>query len=452
MFTNSRQTKLVALALSSVAAIAVACKAEAQLPSPNPGLTPTPVVVQVSASPMPSLAATSAPPSATPVTIEDQVSGTSYRIPLTIRHVLADSAIVYFELDRPSDGLVILQSLDQGPSSQQVIPFDSSVDPSVTQQQITISGLSANTEYQVAVAIKASEGHFQLPGYGGAAWGNVTFRTASDQYPVKVGVVGDSGMGDAVTPQLAERMADLNPDFVIHTGDVVYKIAENNDPYQAFMLKFYRPFQPVLQRMPIYPVVGNHDVEKATFWEGKPFYYRAFPPLFDPRFEPSTFNGRNQWYAFAYGAIQFLMLDTQAFYEEGGRAEQTAWLQQRLQDTRFTVNIPVFHMPPYSAGLHEFDGLPVRSDWQPLFEQYGVRLVLTGHDHNYQRLVSNGITYIVSGGGSATLYKQQNDLPESQFFARRSHFVYLELYPERADLKAIDANGEVIEQLSIPLH
>ena len=43
--------------------------------------------------------------------------------------------------------------------------------------------------------------------------------------------------------------------------------------------------------------------------------------------------------------------------------------------------------------------------WVPLFERYGVQLVLSGHDHNYQRFVArNGVAYVVHGGGAASLY------------------------------------------------
>ena len=47
----------------------------------------------------------------------------------------------------------------------------------------------------------------------------------------------------------------------------------------------------------------------------------------------------------------------------------------------------------------------VQRRWVPLFERYGVQLVLSGHDHNYERFVArNGVTYVVHGGGAAGLY------------------------------------------------
>jgi len=41
----------------------------------------------------------------------------------------------------------------------------------------------------------------------------------------------------------------------------------------------------------------------------------------------------------------------------------------------------------------------VRNDWVPLFQQYHVDVVLSGHSHCYNRGATNGVTYLVVGGG-----------------------------------------------------
>jgi acid phosphatase len=385
--------------------------------------------------------------SATSIPIADGLSTDSFKLPLTIQHVTDTSAELYFELAQPTDGILVYQAT-QASTGEQSTPFDAST----AVHQITLSNLAPGTQYQALVVLKDTTGHYHQPAFTNAAWGNVTFHTSSDKQPLRVGMIGDSGFGDSVTPQLANQMADSSLDFAIQLGDIVYNVSENADPFEAFALKYYRPFSPMLHQMPVYPVVGNHDVERATLWNRVPFFYHAFPDFSDPRFEPSTYNKHNEWYAFAYGSVQFIILNTEAFYDAQSRKAQNAWLATRLLDKRFTTSIPVFHIPPYTGGLHVSDGLVERSDWQPLFEQIGVRLVLSGHDHNYQRLLVNGITYIVSGGGSATLYAQTIALPQSQVFVRRSHFVILEIYPDRIDLKSIALGGDILDQVSIALH
>jgi acid phosphatase len=112
----------------------------------------------------------------------------------------------------------------------------------------------------------------------------------------------------------------------------------------------------------------------------------------------------------------------------------------------------VFHAAPYSSSVvHPDDGLPIRYSWNPRFEAANVPLALSGHFHHYERLVANGVTYVVSGGGSATLYAQGEPLPESQVYARKTHFVLLEIYANYIDLTAVSVDGEILDQARIDI-
>jgi len=64
----------------------------------------------------------------------------------------------------------------------------------------------------------------------------------------------------------------------------------------------------------------------------------------------------------------------------------------------------------------------------------------------------NGITYIVSGGGSTILYGKEDTREESEFFTAQSHFVILNLYPDRIDMSAYGLGGETLDSYIIPLY
>ncbi len=390
----------------------------------------------------------SAQPTPAPLALADAPATTTYTLPLVTRHVTETSAVLDFELDAPAQGVLLYWSTD-APDQQSWVELA----PDPTRRQITLEGLLPGTRYQAMVALgpEPDSGLYQQVTFLEQLWDPVSFQTASSEGPLRIGVIGDSGFGKQPTFDLVSAMAAYNPDFVLHTGDLVYRMVEDPNPYESYAFKWYLPFQPILRQAPVYPVVGNHDVEAAVQWEGQPFYYHVFPPFPDPRFSPSDLAGQNKWYAFAYQDIQFLMLDTQTFFGETGRFEQEVWLAERLADDRFRYTIPVFHVPPYTSGRHMSDSLPVQS-WARLFEESNVPFVLSGHDHNYQRLIVNGITYVVSGGGSAVLYPQAEEvLPDSIIFAQRSHFVLLDVYTDRIELQAITQDGEVIDQATIPL-
>ncbi len=307
--------------------------APTQTPSPTsaPTSTPTPKPTQTQQS----------------IILADTLSEVGYNLPLTIQHVSETGATLFFELETPADGGLLYWSSAE-PDQISVVPISADVD----RHQVRLEGLIPGAQYQAVVGLSVGGNLYQSPNFRGREWGLVNFHTLGGEEPLRIGVIGDSGLGEQSTLALAEQMASQDLDFVLHTGDVVYLMNNHPDPFEAYAEKYYEPLAPLLHEMPIYPVVGNHDIERATLWEGKPFYYYAFPPFITPTYSPSDFNGQNQWYAVAFGPLQFLMLDTQTLFGEAGLAEQTAWLEDRLADERFEFTIPVFHVPPYSSGPH----------------------------------------------------------------------------------------------------
>jgi predicted phosphodiesterase len=371
----------------------------------------------------------------------------AYVIPLTLRHAGPDRAVLFFEIGQPAGGRLVYRSRLPGQPDQRVIPLD----PSITRHRITVEGLSPDAAYQAVVLLGSNDSGFEQPLFAGEIWGPVDFRT-SGRTPFRVGVLGDASFGDEATIQLVELMAGQDLDFVIHTGDVVYE-TEGADLFSSYLTKYFQPFAPLLHLGPVYTVLGNHDYDASVRWQEAPFYDYAFPPFEDPAFQYPPERRANQFYAFAVGDVQFLMLDSQAIFGAGGREVQDAWLAERLADPRFRVTIPIFHVSLYSSSVvHPEDSLPVRYSWQPLFEAANVPLVLSGHFHHYERLLANGITYIVTGGGSSTLYAQGAPLPESVLYVRRTHFVLLEFFEDRIQLSAVSKDGDAFDQAIIPLN
>jgi hypothetical protein len=78
-------------------------------------------------------------------------------------------------------------------------------------------------------------------------------------------------------------------------------------------------------------------------------------------------------------------------------------------------------------------------------------LVFSGHDHNYERILWNGVTYIVSGGGSSILYPKEGTVDGSQAFEKTTHFVLVEIAEDYIDIAAVNLSGRVIDRARIPL-
>ncbi len=77
--------------------------------------------------------------------------------------------------------------------------------------------------------------------------------------------------------------------------------------------------------------------------------------------------------------------------------------------------------------------------------------MFSGHEHFYERLETDGISYLISGGGCSVLYNMVEQHSQSQVFARQMHFVLMEIYTDRIEISAITEAGELLDQVNIPL-
>jgi predicted phosphodiesterase len=194
----------------------------------------------------------------------------------------------------------------------------------------------------------------------------------------KFAVLGDFGTGSRTQYELAEQMAKLHSTFkydtVVTVGDNLY----GGERPQDFKRKFEVPYKPLLDAgVKFYASLGNHDAREQRYYklfnmDGKLFY--SFSPHAD---------------------IRFFMLES-TYLEP----EQVKWLENELKSSTSKWKIPVFHHPLYSSGDRHGSDLRLREVLEPLFLKYNVSVVLTGHDHFYERTKpQKGIVYFVAGSG-----------------------------------------------------
>lgn len=92
----------------------------------------------------------------------------------------------------------------------------------------------------------------------------------------------------------------------------------------------------------------------------------------------------------------------------------------------------------------------------PLFEKYGVNLVLNGHDHDYERfnaVNSSGtgvkVPYIVTGGGGGDLYEKKTEHADTAVFVSAYHFAGLVVKPKKIQGVAIGTDGIALDSFVI---
>ena len=152
------------------------------------------------------------------------------------------------------------------------------------------------------------------------------------------------------------------------------------------------------------------------------------------------------YYVRRVNEVEVIVLDSTAI----GTA-QTAWLRRTLAARTGFRRIVVLHHPPYTCGGH-LGSAAVRRAWVPLFQRSGVRLVLSGHDHNYQRFARGGVTYVVHGGGGAGLYRLR-PCPASyprRLAARVGHgFVHVTVEPDGFLVRIVALDGSTIDRFAV---
>ena len=166
----------------------------------------------------------------------------------------------------------------------------------------------------------------------------------------------------------AMAIAEKNPDFVVSCGDIC------NDGYSTgdWKSRFFELFVPNIAGLPFAAAPGNHDG-----WN-----------LF-----ADVLGQDKRYHSFVYGNTRFIMLDVEAAFTPD--TQQYKWLEEILKNDTSTWKIVALHESPYCCVPTHYSNLLVRDNLVPLFEKYGVNLVLGGHMHAYDRTKTvNGVQYV----------------------------------------------------------
>lgn len=289
---------------------------------------------------------------------------------------------------------------------------------------------------------------YEITGPGHSS-GTRQFRTLPLQpESYRLLVVGDVRTQPKVWGQVSERMFEHESEalFAIGTGDY----PSDGRQYKRWINEFFSPARNFLGRMPMWPAIGNHEATRrhddVTNIEASHYFSLYELP------------GNERWYRVDYELITLLVLDTNSRMMPG--MPQYDWLREQLRSARNRYTLVALHHQPLTSGphgkLHE-DGTP--KEWPldegrrflvPLFEMYDVDLVLGGHDHLYERSTKDGITYLVTGGGGAPLYKVDSaPNPYQELAISTHHYVALDIDAQAIGLSAIDRDGALIDSLRI---
>jgi len=242
---------------------------------------------------------------------------------------------------------------------------------------------------------------------------------------VRFAVIGDTGTASKQQHEVADVMVKYHGvfpfDTVVMMGDNLYG-SETPADYKA---KFQDVYQPLLdEKVKFYASLGNHDQPNERYYE----YFNM--------------NGK-EYYHFTKGNVAFYALNSNYMDKA-----QLKWFEDELAKDTSDWKICFFHHPPYSSGSKHGSDKQLREIVEPLFVKYGVNVVLTGHDHFYERIKpQKGIYYFVSGAGGKLRegnVKAGSALTEKAYDADMS-FMLIEVVKDALHFQVISRTGETVD-------
>lgn len=214
----------------------------------------------------------------------------------------------------------------------------------------------------------------------------------------KVIIAGDSrrggdaeadAVGDVIRSWIVQSVINNKPEAFFHLGDFV----ESGDSAREWEL-FYKDFGAVFfAGVPFHVVFGNHEY-KGNREVSERMLRKNFPQITTP------------WYTVNHDDVCFLILDSNQPFMPG--SEQYEFICETLDNAaEKSMVVPLVHHPVFTCGNHNgATEARARQHLHPLFSKHSdkIRLVFSGHNHGYERLQVDGITYVVSGGAGSPLY------------------------------------------------
>jgi hypothetical protein len=258
-----------------------------------------------------------------------------------------------------------------------------------------------------------------------AAQGHLDLKLPLEDKSVRFAVIGDNGTGDQPQYDVAAEMEAYHKvvgfDFVTMMGDNIY----GGHRPQDFERKFEQPYKPLLDTgVKFYACLGNHDTSDEI------------------QYKPFNMNGQ-RYYSFKKGDVQFFVLDSN--YMD---ATQLDWIQHQLSESNAKWKIAYFHHPLYSDGRFHGPDVDLRKLLMPIFEKYGMNVVMSGHDHVYERFKpEDGIYFFLVGNSGELRYhnlRQGSDIMAVGFDTDRT-FMMVEISGDKLYFQTVSRAGQTVD-------
>jgi calcineurin-like phosphoesterase family protein len=268
---------------------------------------------------------------------------------------------------------------------------------------------------------------------------SVSTTTTEPEKKTVIASVGDiscsgsqrrSGKYPCVDAQVADLVRVKNPDQLWLLGDIQYNshtiknFQENFGPIWADLIPIAKP------------IAGNHEYAEG----GAKGYYATWTKYPKPGYY--SFDINDDWFVVAMNTN-----DECRFVSCDKGSEQYLWLESELQKNANKCIIVMAHHPRYSSGVH--GSSKFMKDSFDLMTQYGVDILLSGHDHHYERFDTQPAQFVVGTGGKDL--RRIRDIEVGSVFVSNVHHgaLFMDIYDRTAKIEFISVDQRVQDTTNI---
>ncbi|MFF7330026.1 fibronectin type III domain-containing protein [Streptomyces sp. NPDC008150] len=262
-----------------------------------------------------------------------------------------------------------------------------------------VTGLKPDTDYLYFAVHEGAQAEFGTFTTAPKGRAKVVFTSFGDQGTPTMGklangVYVNDNLGSPAAGNLPAGVERVRPLFHLFNGDLCY--ANLSTDRVRTWSDFWDNNTRSARHRPWMPAPGNHENELGN----GPIGYQAFQTYFaTPRQDGQTDTTKGLWYSVTAGAVRVIFLaNDDVCLQDGGNSyvrgysggAQKAWLQKELKAARADKGIDWIVVCMHQVAVStadQFNGadLGIRQEWLPLFDRYGVDLVVCGHEHHYER-------------------------------------------------------------------
>lgn len=358
-----------------------------------------------------------------------------------LQDVRTDRATVTWAALEPAAGQVAIPGATANSEVTELAPSRTGLDFPIYLHRAQLRNLTPDTTYTYSIRLNGEpiaidpQPRFRTPG-------------SADQTLL---VIGDSGDGGQPQLTLASLLNQHEASALLHVGDIAYF----EGTFSQFHDQFFQAYKPLLARAALFTTPGNHD-----------YFEDAFPyrTLFSPPIDNVPAADQRRYYSFNWSNLHITVVDTNAPFEQAieGRGPLFTWLERDLRTTTQPIRIVLLHHSPFTTSQQKVDDpvcAMVRQYLTPIFERHAVHLVISGHEHVYQRThpranaefkaTQNGTIYVTSGAAGSQLY-EPGAAPFQAKALGQSHALRLLATTQQLQVEALSPSNTVLDTFEIP--